>query len=84
VRVLFEGKPLAGAKLTGHCRSAGKVSTQSHRTANDGRAVIKLDRSGDWLLRLVHMRPYRGEDADWESWWGSLTFRVETGKKLLE
>ncbi len=79
VRVRFDGKPLAGAKLTAHRRDGDKVSTQSVVTSGEGTARVKLDGAGPWLLRLVHMR--RGEDkaeADWESFWAAYSFGVKT------
>jgi len=75
VRVLFEGKPLAGAKLFAHHQAGDKVTTKTVRTGKDGTATIKLDKAGSWLLRLVHMRPCTGDaDADWESFWAACSF----------
>lgn len=76
VRVLFEGKPLGGVKLFAHCRTGAKVRTQTVVTTKDGTATVQLERHGVWLLRLVHMRRNRGDDADWESYWGALTFAL--------
>jgi uncharacterized GH25 family protein len=77
VRVLFDGNPLAGAKLFAHCREGEKVMTQAVTTSDAGVATFKLDRSGPWLVRLVHMRRCTGDtDIDWESFWGACTFAV--------
>jgi uncharacterized GH25 family protein len=76
VRVLFEDKPLAKARLAAHHREGDRTQTQSLTTTKDGEATIKLDHAGPWLVRLVHMRRCQAEDADWESFWLALTFAV--------
>ncbi len=83
VRVLFEGKPLAKAKLQSHCRPVAdaKIVTQTVTTSAEGEATIRLDRPGVWLLRLVHMRRCTGAaDADWESFWSAYTFAVASSE----
>jgi uncharacterized GH25 family protein len=78
VRVLFEGKPLAGVKVSAHHRTAAKTRTLTAVTDGEGRANFRLDRSGPWLVRLVHMRRCADrKEADWESFWGALTFAVK-------
>jgi uncharacterized GH25 family protein len=78
VQVLFDGKPLAGARLSAHVRSDGKVETQKVVTSKEGTATVKIDRAGTWLLRLVHMRRAADDkEADWESFWASCSFGVK-------
>jgi len=77
VRVLFDGKPLAGAKVFAHRRAGEKVTTQTAQTTADGEAGFKLG-EGAYLLRLVHMRRCADEDGvDWESYWAALTFGMK-------
>lgn len=74
VRLLHQGKPLAGALVTAvpHDLPEAKVSA---RTDREGRVRLRLDRDGDWLVKAVHMIPAPQETgADWESLWASLTF----------
>lgn len=78
VRVLFEGKPLAGAHL-----AAGYEGVTGHHypiwipTDKDGRAVVKLDRAGVWFVRVLHMIPAQNDpEADWQSAFSTLTFEV--------
>lgn len=76
VRLLYQGKPLAGALVAAVNRNdvAGRTAT---RTNQDGKAVLTLDRKGLWMIRAVHMvRPDAGVEADWESLWASLTFAL--------
>lgn len=75
VKVLFEGKPLPNAKVFADNREAGSTRTQQTRTTAAGIATVKLDRSGFWLVRLVHMRRCAAlAEADWESFWAAYTF----------
>lgn len=83
VKVLFEGKPLAGAKVFAYRREAGELGTASALTAvtsAQGLADFKLDQTGVWLVRLVHFRvpaERRPESsASWESFWASYSFAV--------
>jgi uncharacterized GH25 family protein len=76
VRLLYEGKPLAGALVVAlqKDRPEAKVSARSDAK---GHVRLKLDRPGFWLVKAVHMVPApRDADADWESFWASLTFQV--------
>jgi hypothetical protein len=47
------------------------------RTDRDGRATLKLDRSGIWLVTSVHLFPAPWHTrTQWESLWASLTFEL--------
>jgi uncharacterized GH25 family protein len=76
VRLLYEGKPLAGALVMALQRGRpGAVSAV--RSDSKGRATLKLDRPGLWLIKAVHMIPAPADaGADWESFWASLTFTL--------
>ena len=77
VRVLFEGKPLAGVVLFALHREGEKVLKQKLTSAADGTAEVKLTHAGAWLVRMVHMRRCADTDeADWESFWTSFSFAV--------
>ena len=82
VKVLFEDRPLAGAKVFA-CRRAAEGQPPFVLTAATdakGLAAFKLDQPGLWLVRLVHVRPaappeHRTENApQWESSWAAYTF----------
>ena len=79
VRILFEGRPLGNTWV-----GAGSTGTHGHhypfrqRTDADGRVMVRLDRAGAWFVRVLHMvRDAEFEDADWQSWFSTLTFGVE-------
>ncbi len=78
VRVLFDGKPLAGAHV-----AAGYEGVTGHSypvwipTDKNGRATVKLDRAGAWFVRTLHMIPLEGDkEAEWQSAFSTLTFEV--------
>lgn len=73
VRLLYEGKPLAGALVVAFPYDAPEAA-QSVRTDAAGRAAIDISRRGQWLLKAVHMIPSSSPEADWQSLWASLTF----------
>ena len=79
VRVLFRGKPLAGRAVTFANRYRSNVTTRIVRTGADGRVSAPLERAGDWLVALVHMEPSTEPEADWRSYWSSLTFALPSG-----
>ena len=78
VSVLFEGQPLRGASVTAYNRQADSTKTQEGRTNDQGQANFKLDRSGLWLIRLVHMQRTKNVSGiDWESFWAAYSFQMK-------
>jgi len=76
VRILQEGKPLAGA-LVKAIALEDPDNTISARSGKDGRVSLRLPRKGVWLVKAVHMVPAPKETgADWESLWALLTFEL--------
>ena len=80
VKVLCEGKPLAGVKVSALHRAGDTLTAVSATTDKDGKAAFKLTKSGPWVVRAVHMRRVAEKSpnppADWESFWASVTFAV--------
>ncbi|MFQ5695721.1 MAG: DUF4198 domain-containing protein [Terriglobia bacterium] len=79
VQVLFEGRPLAGVWV-----GAGTEGSHGHRypfwqkTDAEGRAIVPLSQRGPWFVRVLHMvAATEFEDAQWQSWFSTLTFDVE-------
>lgn len=74
VRLLLEGKPLAGALVQALLHGEPGVKA-SARTDRSGRAKLRLARPGFWLIKAVEMSAApEGVDAAWQSLWASLTF----------
>jgi uncharacterized GH25 family protein len=88
VRALFRGKPLAGTLVRAWRRPLARTGrpfdpakrdsvppVAEVRTNADGLATIPARGAGEWLLSTVHMIPSADvKEADWESYWASLTF----------
>ena len=76
VQVLFKGAPAAGlammAALAGE--NAGKNQTVG-KTDALGRIVIPV-KAGKWRLHTIHMERASDSEADWESFWATLTFEI--------
>lgn len=76
VQLTYENKPLAGTLVVAMNRDdpSAKVAM---RTGADGRVRLRLPRAGMWLVKAVHMIPAAaGSNANWESFWASLTFEL--------
>jgi uncharacterized GH25 family protein len=76
VRLLSEGKPLAGALVAAMPYDAPEKKL-SARSDHEGRVTLRLPAGGVWLVKAVQMTPVAGDpNADWRSVWASLTFEV--------
>jgi uncharacterized GH25 family protein len=77
-QILFEGRPLAGAKVGANSKDHDDIKEHDAMTDKDGMVSFVIDRPGQWLIRLVHMRRCRDcADADWESFWGAYSFGLK-------
>ena len=75
VRVLYKGRPLAGAlvKLTNLAADAEPV--EKHLTDSNGLATFAAQRSGDWQLNVVWSQPIpRNPQAEFLTTFSSLSF----------
>ena len=74
VRLTYENRPLAGALVVAMNR-LNPAEKLTARTDNDGRVRFRLRPGGMWLVKAVHMVPAAaGANAEWASFWASLTF----------
>jgi uncharacterized GH25 family protein len=75
IRVLYQGRPLAGAlvKLTQLEHDA--VPFETHLTDGAGHAVFGMPREGTWLLNVIWTRPLpKTSETDFETVFSSLSF----------
>jgi uncharacterized protein DUF4198 len=91
VRAVYRGRPLAGSLVRAWHRPVGAGErpfdpaardsvgpVTEGRTDRDGIARLALSGAGEWMLSTVHMIPSADkQEADWESYWASLTFARE-------
>ena len=81
VRVLYAGRPLAGAlvKLTNLKDDASPFEV--HLTDRNGRASFTMPNSGAWLLNVIWTKALpRSEETDFETVFSSLSFGFPSGK----
>jgi uncharacterized GH25 family protein len=81
VRVLWEGRPLAGV-LVRATRAGDREPSAAARSDAQGLVRVELG-AGAWLVHAVHMTPVTEPSAapagDWRSVWASLTFERPSG-----
>ncbi|MDQ3056837.1 MAG: DUF4198 domain-containing protein [Pseudomonadota bacterium] len=78
VQARLDGKPMGRAALVAYRRDAsGRITSQRIRTDASGETRFRLDGTGLWLVRMMHLRPCRRDCAEvqWESFWASYSFR---------
>jgi uncharacterized GH25 family protein len=75
IRVIYEGRPLAGAtvRLTDLDNDAAPFETRV--TAEDGTASLTMPRQGQWMIGVVWTRPLPfGSAVDFDTIFSSLSF----------
>jgi uncharacterized GH25 family protein len=78
VRLTYQNRPLAGTLVVAMNR-LNPMEKIKVRTDSEGRAKFRLRPGGMWLIKAVHMVPApAGSNADWASFWASLTFEPRT------
>jgi uncharacterized GH25 family protein len=78
VRLTYENRPLAGTLVVAMNRQ-NPAEKLTARTDNDGRVRFRLRPGGMWLVKAVHMIPAPAAmNAEWASFWASLTFELRT------
>jgi len=78
VKVLFEGKPITGLRVSSGCENLNEGKYLAHaQTDENGLATVEISGAGLWFVRTHFIRPHSDLDNfDWESFWASLTFRI--------
>ncbi len=82
VRLLWRGQPAAGIRVeSAWAAGANHGMAVVGRTGGDGRIRVHIDKAGRWRLHAVAIER-RGDsaEADWESFWASMTFEVEASR----
>ena len=75
IRVIYEGKRLAGATVKLSNLESDKKPIAVIKTDKWGRAVFHIPKNGTWLLNVVWTKPISGRpNADFDTIFSSLTF----------
>lgn len=75
--LLYEGKPLFGARAFVWNNKEGRVYSQPIYSQQDGSIEVRLFNSGPWMISVVKMVPSKEAGADWQSYWGTVVFNVK-------
>jgi len=75
VKVVYQNQPIESLLLIALPKTESAKS-QAIRTDRNGVATIRLDQTGPWLLKVVHIIKIKDDKADWQSHWASLTFAL--------
>ena len=74
VQLYAQGKPISGVLVKSFNRDDPQ-SPRLARTDAEGRVTVDVSLPGEYLISAVQMaEPKAGDDADWVSFWASLTF----------
>jgi hypothetical protein len=76
VRLLWRGQPVAGLAVGAASRSR---SLPLQTTDSTGLVRFSIEADGPWLVRATRIERATLPDADWRSWFATLTFSVPAG-----
>ena len=78
VRVLVDGNVVPGQVVLagGRTRAGSRIPQQRVITDNSGVAHVRLNRTGRWYVKFIHMEPVASDSVDYESKWATMTFEV--------
>lgn len=84
MRLLFQGRPLAGARVHAGIAPGGGRTTIADlalTTTDEGVVTIPMDAAGLWNVRTIHVVPApAGADADWDVHWARFVFTVTASR----
>jgi uncharacterized GH25 family protein len=75
-KIMFQNKPLFGARVMVWNRTNNLTTKQPVYTLQDGTIEARISNKGPWMISVVKMLPSKEKNADWESYWGSLVFGI--------
>ena len=78
MKILFKGEPLSKTKVRVWHRLDNKLSQTEYRTDEEGKFKFFVTASGRWMVTAVKIKRLQNDSkADWQSYWGSLTWGYE-------
>lgn len=76
-KILFEGKPLFGARAFVWHRHNDRAIVQPIYTKKDGIIEARISNEGQWMISVVTMEPSTQPSGDWLSHWSTLVFGIK-------
>jgi uncharacterized GH25 family protein len=79
IQLLYLAEPIKDVLVIAFTQNEPEQKV-SARTDASGRVNLQLGHPGVWLVKAVHIieTPPDDDNADWESFWASLTFRLDS------
>lgn len=85
VQVFFNGQPLAGKMMRIWHRVGGKLTVSNQLTDAEGKLSFQIKPEGEWMVSCVAMKRLENDPkAQWQSYWGSLTWGYTRSKQKLQ
>ncbi len=75
--VLYDGKPSAHQLVKVWNKISGSTFLQNIYSEKDGTVRFPINAKGPWMVSTVKMVASDNAEADWKSFWSSLTFGIE-------
>jgi len=75
-KILYEGKPLFGAKVKVWNRYNHRTSVQNIFSQQDGMIETHVSNPGHWMVSVVKMGRSKESRSQYRSYWGTLVFGV--------
>jgi uncharacterized GH25 family protein len=77
-KILFKGSPLPNALVKVWHRTNNKTEKEELISDADGEIIFTVTAKGKWMISAVKMERLKDNPvADWQSYWGSLTWGYE-------
>jgi uncharacterized GH25 family protein len=76
-KVMYDGKPVFGARVKVWNRHNHRISIQNIFSEQNGMIETHISNPGTWMVSFVKMIPSKDPKGDWQSYKGSLVFGIQ-------
>ncbi len=76
-KIVWQGKPLFGARVKVWSRKDNRTLLQNIYTEKNGTIATPISSEGAWMVSVMHTSPGKTPQADWQTYWSSMVFGVE-------
>lgn len=76
-KILYNGKPLFGARVKVWNRKDNRTTLQNIYTEKDGTMETRISAGGVWMVSVVHLVPTAEKQAEYRSYWSGLVFGLK-------
>lgn len=76
-KILYNGKPLFGARVKVWNRKDSRTTLQNIYTEKDGTMETRISAGGVWMVSVVHLVPAADKQVEYRSYWSGLVFGLK-------